>query len=311
LTGFDGENMKKNSFLINVTIGVAVLLIGSLLLVFNSVGVDLKETSLDSSAELGAFHWPDGKRAAISLSFDDGRNSQIDHCVPLLDQYGIKATFFVSLPLDDSRIAAWKNAVRNGHEIGNHTSRHPCTINYSYNWNTDSIGIEDYTIEMMLSEIEESNTEIERLFEIVPRTFAYPCGQKIIGRGKDSVSYVPLVADHFVVGRGWNDEMPNVPAYCDLSQVMGMPMDNKSFGEIEELLDMVVDKEQWLILVGHEIGKRGDLSTDSSTLRAICEYARNPDKGIWIDTVQAVGSYVFEEQKRLTQRGLKEGPLTE
>ena len=43
-----------------------------------------------------AFKWPPGKRAAISLSFDDARLSQIDNGIALLEKYGIKATFFVS-----------------------------------------------------------------------------------------------------------------------------------------------------------------------------------------------------------------------
>lgn len=43
------------------------------------------------------FHWPEGKRAAISLTFDDARHTQITNGIPLLDEYGVKATFYVSL----------------------------------------------------------------------------------------------------------------------------------------------------------------------------------------------------------------------
>ncbi|HXI40557.1 MAG TPA: hypothetical protein VNH83_11290, partial [Bryobacteraceae bacterium] len=32
-----------------------------------------------------AFHWPDGKRVAVSLSFDDARASQVDVGIPLFD----------------------------------------------------------------------------------------------------------------------------------------------------------------------------------------------------------------------------------
>jgi peptidoglycan-N-acetylglucosamine deacetylase len=42
-----------------------------------------------------AYPWPEGKLAAISLSFDDARESQVIVGTTLLDQYGIKATFFV------------------------------------------------------------------------------------------------------------------------------------------------------------------------------------------------------------------------
>jgi peptidoglycan/xylan/chitin deacetylase (PgdA/CDA1 family) len=43
-----------------------------------------------------SFPWPAGKRAAISLSFDDARQSQVDVGLPLLDRYGDKATFYLS-----------------------------------------------------------------------------------------------------------------------------------------------------------------------------------------------------------------------
>jgi len=43
----------------------------------------------------GTFPWPAGKRVAISLTFDDARTSQPNGGAAVLDQYGVKATFFV------------------------------------------------------------------------------------------------------------------------------------------------------------------------------------------------------------------------
>ena len=40
------------------------------------------------------FKWPEGKKMAISLTFDDARLSQADLGIPLLDKYGVKATFY-------------------------------------------------------------------------------------------------------------------------------------------------------------------------------------------------------------------------
>src|ERR1022692_4817337 len=74
------------------------------------------------------FRWPEGKRVAVSLSFDDARASQVDVGLPLLDKYGVKATFYVN-PTGDkwtTRLAGWKKAAAEGHEIGNHTMSHPC-----------------------------------------------------------------------------------------------------------------------------------------------------------------------------------------
>ncbi len=56
------------------------------------------------------FFWPEGKRVAVSLSFDDARTSQIDVGVPLLNRYQVKATFYVNPPRLESRLDGWKKA---------------------------------------------------------------------------------------------------------------------------------------------------------------------------------------------------------
>jgi peptidoglycan/xylan/chitin deacetylase (PgdA/CDA1 family) len=75
------------------------------------------------------FCWPEGKRAAISLTFDDGRKSQVEAGVPLLNRYGIRASFYIVPGWVKSRLSQWKDVIRAGHEVGNHTLRHPGTGN--------------------------------------------------------------------------------------------------------------------------------------------------------------------------------------
>ena len=36
------------------------------------------------------FQWPEGKKMALSLTFDDARLTQIDKGIPLLDKYNVK-----------------------------------------------------------------------------------------------------------------------------------------------------------------------------------------------------------------------------
>ena len=78
------------------------------------------------------FAWPDGKRAAVSLTFDDARPSQLDAGVPMLDAYGFKATFYIATARAQERLSEWKDVLATGHEIGNHSMRHPCTGNFSW-----------------------------------------------------------------------------------------------------------------------------------------------------------------------------------
>ena len=239
------------------------------------------------------FRWPAGKRAAISLTFDDARLSQIDRGLPILDEYGVKATFYVSIRPFEERLDAWKTAAANGHEIGNHTLTHPCSGNFSFIRNR---ALEDYTLDRMRRELEEASNIIESLVGVRPVSFAYPCGQKFVGRGRNVKSYVPLVAEKFLAGRGWLDEWANDPAFCDMAQLMAMELDGKDFEQVKQLVDRTLVNGGWLIFCGHEIGKEGRQTTRSSTLKALCEYVSDPANGLWLDTVEAVARHISKQR---------------
>ncbi len=242
------------------------------------------------------FQWPQGKRAAISLSFDDASYGQVDFGLPILDKYGVKATFYVRPKFVKDRLAGWRKAVSNGHEIGNHTRVHPCSGN---NLSARDNCLESYTLEMMAHEIDEASREIKEMLDIRPITFAYPCGQKFVGRGKAVKSYVPLVAERFIVGRGFRDLRSNDPAFCDVAQALALPCDNLDFQQLKWLIDKAADQGHWLILAGHEIRPwKGPQITTAATLEQICQYAKDPDNGLWIDTVGTIGKYILEQQAK-------------
>jgi len=254
---------------------------------------DQKAPPRTISAAWDNFHWPEGKRAAVSLSFDDARLSQVDRGLPILDAYGVKATFYVAPYRVEQRLSGWKKAVANGHEIGNHTLNHPCTGNFP--WSREK-ALEQYCLEDAERELDEANAAIERLLGVKPTTFAYPCGQKFVGRGLSVKSYVPLVAERFVVGRGAFDEVANDPAFCDLAQVTGIDMDGLNFEQVRQLVEQAVADGRWLVFFGHEVGEPGRQTTFASALDAFCRYAQDPANGLWLDTVAAVGQYILEQR---------------
>ncbi len=242
--------------------------------------------------------WPDGKRAVISLSFDDARPSQVDVGLPLLDRYGVKATFYVTPARMKERLQGWKKAAAAGHEIGNHTLTHPCTGNFEWSRNN---ALEMFSLERIRREIVDANQEINGLLGVTPRTFAYPCGQKFVGQGMALKSYVPLVAEMFLAGRGWLDEGSNDPLFCDLSQALAVEADNHDFERIRPLIEQAAAQGRWLILAGHEIGD-GDKpqTTRVSLIESVCKYALDPSHGIWIDTVANVASRVAAARERIS-----------
>jgi peptidoglycan/xylan/chitin deacetylase (PgdA/CDA1 family) len=239
------------------------------------------------------FSWPQGKQMALSLSFDDARLSQPDKGIPLLDKYGVKATFYLVPSAMEQRLDGWKKAVRSGHDIGNHSLSHPCTGNFD--WSRDN-ALEDYTLQRIGMQLDSANQLLKKELGIRAVSFAFPCGQTFVGRGKNTKSYIPVVSSIFETGRGWLSEGPNDPSFCDMSQLTGMELDGKTFDQAKEIIESAKSKGQWLIFAGHEMNDSGTQTSRLSTIEAICKYAADPANGIWINTVHNVASYVKEKR---------------
>lgn len=265
-----------------------------ILLGMTATGQAQYETNAQATEQ--TFRWPNGEKAAVSLSFDDGRSSQLDNGLPIFDKYGIKATFYVVPGNIEKRAADWKKAADEGHEIGNHSLTHPCTGNFAF---ARDKALEDYTLEEMARELDEANRRIQTITGIQPQTFAYPCGQTFVGRDLDTRSYVPLVAERFLAGRLWLSEDVNNPAFCDLAQVLGMESDGKSFEEVKVLIDKAVENGGWLVLAGHDIGSPANQTTLATTLEAFCKYAQAHTDQIWVAPVKDVAGYIAEHRGNL------------
>lgn len=240
-------------------------------------------------AQQPRFSWPDGKRAAVSLTFDDGRPSQIDTGLPLLEKLGIRVTFFVLPGNVEKRLEGWKRAAALGHEIANHSMTHPCTANYAF---SRANALEDYDLERMARDIDAAQQAIRRLLGVTPVSFAYPCGQSFVGRGQQARSYVPLVAERFLLGRGYMGEAANDPLVFDPAQAMGTPFDDMAPAEALKLLEAAARDGRWIIFVGHDIGERKFQSVDAATIEAIAAWAKDPAHGIWLDTAGAVARWI-------------------
>lgn len=236
-----------------------------------------------------AFTWANGRRVAVSLTFDDARASQIDGGTALLDRYGVKATFYVVPSAVEKRLEGWKRAAASGHEIGNHSLNHPCSGNFA--WSRGK-ALEDYSLDQMRRELSDANRRITELLGVTPESFAYPCGQTFVGRGVGTESYVPVAASAFVTSRGWLDEAPNDPSYVDFAQLTGIESDGKDFESIREIVEAARQTGSWVVLAGHEMGKDGPQTTRLAMLDRLCAYANDPSNGVWIAPVATVAKYV-------------------
>lgn len=80
--------------------------------------------SKDNLAEEGDIH-------KVYLTFDDGPSENTDKILDILDDYGIKATFFVNGREDEESLAAYKRIVDEGHTIAMHSYSHKYSEIYS------------------------------------------------------------------------------------------------------------------------------------------------------------------------------------
>lgn len=85
----------------------------------------LREISADTSERDIVFYSKANPRMEISLTFDDGPHPYYTPVIlKILEDYGIKATFFMIGENVTYYPAAAEAVLRGGHEIGNHTNHH-------------------------------------------------------------------------------------------------------------------------------------------------------------------------------------------
>jgi peptidoglycan-N-acetylglucosamine deacetylase len=227
--------------------------------------------------------WLDLHRAALSLSFDDARPSQLRRGLPLLERLGVHATFFVLPNAVADNVAGWRDAVARGHEIGNHTRTHPCSRNFEW---SRANPIERLTIADYRVEVREANRLLRELLGVEPTVFAYPCGDTSVGEGPSAQSLIPLIGEMFEVGRTFNNVGANSPADLDPAQIACVNSDELSFADFLPFLEATLADGAWLVLGGHEIGSPGDGDGDATwadTIEAVVTWCES--NGVWIDTI--------------------------
>ena len=243
-----------------------------------------------------SFEWPKGTKAAISLTFDDGMRSQREIGVPLLNKYGVRATFYVN-PRDDyaTMLAGWRAAAEAGHEIANHTVNHPCSKNFGFISENGRRSLEEMGFADIAWEIDETNRRIQ---EVLPNqgkvSFGYPCYQPFVGKGAARQSYVPVVLERCVAGRG-RGEQSNDPRYCDLGYLWSWPCERMVAATMIGIVEQAIHLGRWAILTFHGIHE-GHLSVTEGDLAELCAHLQKSSDRVWSAPVAEVASWVGEKQ---------------
>lgn len=267
--------------------------------------VDNPASSKAQPPPAASFSWPKGVRGALSISFDDARESQVDHrSAALFKERGIRVTYFVSLTNVEKKQNLWRAVAADRHEIGNHSVHHPCSGNFPW-IGPGERALENYTLEKIDAELLEANRSLRQMLGVTPVSYAYPCGLDFVGRGENRASYVPVVARHFLVGRGYRGEYFNNPAFCDLAMVQALGVDHDGLTQLKSYADQALATGYWLILVAHEVPQHpGGEGLSTGNIAALGEYLQAQPE-LWVDTVGTIGAYV-RSHRNLDQKNGKE-----
>ena len=204
------------------------------------------------------FSWPGGASAALSITFDDGMPSQLAEAAPILEDHGLRGTFYLVARGEADyreRLDAFAPLAERGHEIGQHSVHHHCSC--SRRMDPDATGLEYMT----LGEMEEELQETQRRFaDVFPATvewsFAYTCYDTEVGRGRDRRSYVPLVAERYLAARGGNRRAFNSPYHVDLACTNAMQCEFMESSQLIGLAHQAIEQGSWCVLIFHGLNER-------------------------------------------------------
>lgn len=230
--------------------------------------------------------WLDNKKAAVSLTFDDGIPGQFAVAVPLLNRYGFKGTFFMSVAIVNSQHIKWgdiNKAALQGHEIGNHALTHPHFIKMPL----DSIAWEST----------ESNKQMDALLPAQRMiTHAYPFGEGGGNTGKDK-GIRKTVAPYFIAARATQNKpypynkydfaATNDDYYNINSQMIADSASMKNFGDA---IDQTIAVGGWFCPTYHGIHD-GWIITPTNVFEQHLKELEQRKASVWIAPFKNVVQY--------------------
>ena len=244
--------------------------------------------------------WPNGCRGAVSLTFDDGNPTQLKRAIPLMEERGLRGTFYLSVKVGDymKRLEPWVEVAARGHEMGNHTKSHTCSRNFSPD--PHAKGLERSTVEEIEQDILAAEAALrERFPGVAERSFAYPCYMTHVGEGLTRQSYVPAVARHFVAGRATGEyAFFNNPINQDLHCLNCQPCERLSAAEMIGLTEIAASRGHWCVFAFHSIDG-GRLGCSEFDFTGLVNHLAEHKGRIWTAPVVDAAKHVLKVREAM------------
>jgi peptidoglycan/xylan/chitin deacetylase (PgdA/CDA1 family) len=176
-----------------------------------------------------------------SVTLDDGWSSQFDNARPVLNNAGIKATFYIisnTFGWDDYMTADQvKQLAADGHEIGNHTVSHPHLTQLDQSQVTDEFGNSQATL-------------IDQI-GVTPTTCAYPYGES-------NETVQAIAAGKFTACRSTDDGQNDLTNLNRYNLAVFNITSSTTADQVRAAAEQAMADHTWVIFVYHGVGTVND-----------------------------------------------------
>ncbi len=132
-----------------------------------------------------------GDELKVYLTFDDGPSGNTEEILDILDQYGVKATFFVVGREDEASQEAYKRIVEDGHTLGMHS--------YSHQYSTIYNSLDDFKADFLYL-----RDYLEELTGTKPEFYRFPGSSSNQVSNTDMGEFISYLNDQDVTYFDWN-----------------------------------------------------------------------------------------------------------
>ncbi|MCR5453284.1 MAG: polysaccharide deacetylase [Lachnospiraceae bacterium] len=127
----------------------------------------------------------------VYLTFDDGPSGNSDRILDILDDYNVKATFFVNGRTDDHSMAVYKRIVDEGHTIAMHSYTHKYSEIYK--------NLENFT-----ADLEKIQNLIYEATGVESTIYRFPGGSSNGVSSTDMSVFIQFLNEHGIKYFDWN-----------------------------------------------------------------------------------------------------------
>jgi peptidoglycan/xylan/chitin deacetylase (PgdA/CDA1 family) len=241
-----------------------------------------------------AFEWPGGAQAAVSLGYDDGLASQLDHVLPALNRRRLKASFYVPIngPTLPARQADWRAAAAAGHELGNHSLFHACSgRGPGREWVEPHRDLERILPAQVQEQVMAANTWLQSLDGRSRRTFTPPC-LDLQASGQD---YVSALKPQFVAFRAASGALVTEPLRLDPYAVPVYSVEGWSGEQLIALVERAAEQHALVAIVFHGVGAQ-HLSVTREAHDALLDHLARHRERFWTQSFVDVMTHVRQQQ---------------